>query len=292
MRLIPVVLLALLALAAPARAQLPSCDAARAGTLVVDEVIDTAQRPGSGALYATHRLELRLGLDGEAVDPDGTSYAPDINTLALTGPGVVGPFEWIGDTPGAQAVPAAWTVFRSVPFEPQEPFCAASGAVPITLRAPKPTRFSARPLTNGYDVRQERLKVLVALGAAEDLSPVDVSIRRGARGRRIALGTIHLADAGTGARDPARPYSFKRRAAGVRITAGPRDARFDTKGVVTIGVFLPKVRDGRVKRRDFTLELGRGGATLYRVRAAFRCRGLGSPPPLQICEKRKFRAGR
>ena len=151
MRLIPVVLLALLALlaaTAPARAQLPACDPARAGSLVVDEVIDTAQRPGSEALYATHRLELRLGLDGEAVDPDGTSYAPDINTLALTGPGVVGPFEWIGDTPGAQAVPAAWTVFRSVPFEPQEPFCAASGSVPITLRAPKPTRVAARPRTS------------------------------------------------------------------------------------------------------------------------------------------------
>ena len=69
--------LALLAAAAPARAQLPACDAARAGSLVVDEVIDAEQRPGSDALYATHRIELRLGLDGEAEDPDGTTYGPD-----------------------------------------------------------------------------------------------------------------------------------------------------------------------------------------------------------------------
>ena len=284
--------LALLAAAAPARAQLPACDAARAGSLVVDEVIDAEQRPGSDALYATHRIELRLGLDGEAEDPDGTTYGPDVSTLALApGPGVVGEFAWIGDTPGAHAIPATWTVIRSVMFEPQQPFCTAAGTVPVTLRAPEPTRFSARALTNDHDAQHARLKVQVALGAAEDLSPLDVAIRRGARGKRRALGTLHLAGVSSAARDPARPYAFARKAAGVRVTAGPRDARFDTKGLVTIGVLMPKVGQDKVKRRDFTLELGRGGTTLYSVRAAFRCRGLGSRG-LQICAKKKFRAGR
>ena len=71
------------------------------------------------------------------------------------------------------------------------------------------------------------------------------------------------------------------------ITAGPRDALVDTRGVATLAVRMPKVRAGRATRRNFTLEVARGGATLFSVRAGFRCRGLGSRA-VQVCERTRF----
>ena len=200
--------------------------------------------------------------------------------------GVVAPTSYIGDTPGIKELQVNWTVNKAKPTETQTPFCTATKPFAFGLARPTRTGFQVKRNLSEPTGANPRIRVNIAGGRkrTEDLRPIDVRIRRGSRGRRKRLFTIPLADVSVPKGPGVRRYRFKRRFAGMSISSAPTNAGMETRGLVTVGVKMPKARTGRRVRRSFTLELGRGGRTLLRVRAVISCRGMGRAPAFQICK--------
>jgi hypothetical protein len=276
---------------ADAQDTLPPCEPSKNGALIAPEVTDPEQRSGSRALYATHRLRLKLFADNEAEDPDGTRYQtlPGSERLAPA-PGVVGRRAFIGASPGPVGLAVIWTVTRGPFGGPYDPFCTGSETIPVTLRRPTRTSLSAERVLGDYTGDTPRVKLAIGGRASDDLRPVTVRMRRGARGGTRELFTLPLAHVTAGS----ERYRFRERFAGTTIRSARGDARFDGRALVTVGVSVPKVRAGRRLRRSFTLEAVREGDVLMRVRAVIACRGIFARgiPPFQVCDAPVWRVTR
>ena len=276
--------------AGAAQSSLPACEPAKNGFLDGPRVDDPEQRQGSRALYATHRLQVRAFPDIDVPDdPDGTQYETLGESVRLAPvPGVVGPLAFVGDAPGPTGLPVLWTVTRGLFGEPEEPYCTGSETIPVTLRKPSPTSVGAARLLVDRTGAWPRVQLAIAGRPSDDLRPVSVRIRRGASGRPRTLFALPLANVSS---DTAR-YRFTRRFAGMTVRSGPRDASMSNRGLVVVDVSVPKLRDDRRLRRDFTLEVVREGRTLLRVRAVLACRGIGSLEPAQLCTTPLWRVTR
>jgi hypothetical protein len=68
----------------------------------------------------------------------------------------------------------------------------------------------------------------------------------------------------------------------------------EARGLVTLGVYLPRARNGRTLTRNVTVELVRAGRVLMRAHAALSCHGhvVGIPPAFQECRGRAWRVTR
>ena len=276
--------------ASASQSALPPCEPAKNGALVNPRVDDPEQRPGSRALYATHRLQVRAHAEVNAMDdPDGSQYDKLTGSEHIPpGPGVLGRLAFVGETPGPVALPIRWTVTRGLFGEEKRPHCTGSETLPVTLRKPTPTSLSAQPLLVDQTGDWPRVEIPIAGRPSDDLRPVSVRARRGARGRPRTLFTLPLADVSSDTAD----FRFSRRFAGMTITSGPRDASTSSRGLVVVDVSVPKLRNGRRLRRDFTLEVVREGRVLLRVRAVLACRGVGTRDPFQACRAPVWRVSR
>jgi hypothetical protein len=287
--------LALPALAPQAAAALPACTESQGGNLVATDISDPYNPLADlTRYYATHRLIFTLRADnGSPEDPDGTRYSIEGGSERLVqAPGVVASTSYIGDTPGIKELLVNWTVNKAKPTETRTPFCTATKPFAFGLARPTRTSFQVKRSLTEPTGADPRLRVNIAGGKTEDLRPLDVRVRRGSRGRRKTLFTIPLADVSVPKGPGVRRFRFKRRFAGMTISVAPRNVSVETRGLVTLGVKMPKVRDKRRVRRSFTLELARGKRTLLRVRAVISCRGLGRAPAFQICKTPVFRVKR
>jgi hypothetical protein len=275
-----------------AQSPLPPCDAAHNGKLVNPQLSDSEQRSGSKVLYATHRIRAKLFADARVDEPFGVTYDTDPGSERLApGPGVVAPLAFVSDTPGPVSIAATWTVTRAESFgDDPEPYCTGSESIPATLRKPAPTSLAVRKLVTDLAGDTPRLKILIAGRPSDDLRPVTVRMRRGARGRARELFTVALANVTS----RAGGFRFKRRFAGVIVRSSATELFRDGRGLATVGVSMPRLRDGRHARRSFTIELVREGRLLVRVRAVIECRGLivGAPPALQECSAPVWRVTR
>jgi hypothetical protein len=134
------------------------------------------------------------------------------------------------------------------------------------------------------------VKILIAGRPNDDLRPVSVRMRRGSRGRARARFSLDLANV----TPRAGGYRFRKRFAGVTVRSAATQLFREGRGLVTLGVSMPRVRNGRSVRRDFTVELARDGRALMRVHAAIACHGriVGIPPAMQECSSRAYRVTR
>lgn len=290
MALLALALVCALPAASAAQSSPPACEPAKNGFLDQARVDDVEQPQGSRALYATHRLELRAFADIDVPDdPDGSQYniLTDSERIAQR-PGVLGRLVFMEDTPGQIDLPVEWTVTRGLFGEPKEPYCIGSATVPVTVRKPTPTSLTAERFLIDRTGDSPRVHVTIAGRKSDDLRPVSVRIRRGARGRARALFTLPLADVTS---NTAR-HRFSKRFAGMTITSGPRDDLRFVRGLLAVDVSVPKLRDDRRLRRDFTLEVVREGRPLLRVRAVLACRGAGAIQPVQMCTTPRWRVTR
>jgi len=277
MRRLPLVLLALplLVLSAAsgsgAQSGLPPCEPSTNGQLSKPELIDPEQHVSSQALYATHRLQAKLTAVNDAEDSDLTRYdiLPDSEQIDLT---------------------ATWTVTKGPFGYEKEPYCTGSEQIHATLRKPTPTTLGVLRLVTDLAGDTPRAKVAIASRPSDDLRPLTVRMRRGARGAARELFTMELADVSA----RAGGYRFSKRYAGVRVRSAKGYAPVDGRALATVGVWMPRLRDGRGATRSFTLELARDGAALLRIRAVIACRGVrvGPPPALQSCSARLWRVTR
>lgn len=258
------------------------------------EVVDPELRPGARVLYASHRLrfEVQAGTKGDE-EPDGSRFRVlDSSTALAPGPGVVADDAFIGAAPGPASVPVRWIVTRSRHGEPETPFCVGSQALALNLLAPTPTTFAAKRLLEEPSGDGPRFAVNVAGGPTEDLSPLEVRIRKIPSGRRRTLFTLPLADVSARGEPGARRYLFTKRFEGMTITSANRDATVSTRGLLTVAVKMPKARSGRTIRRSFTLELARDAGPLLRLRTVIACSGFGSRYVLQDCRTPLYRVTR
>lgn len=268
-------------------AQAAPCAPEHNGRLVSVEINDP-ENQGSKLLYASHRLQLRFELGDGSEDAEGASYDPDAESVRLApAPGVVNAAAYIG-RPGKQSVTVEWTVKRSAPFVAPAPFCTGSQVIELQLRKPKPTRFQVRPDTVDRTGAEPRLAINVAGERDEDLSPFAVSIRN-AGGKRRNLFTVPLADVSGGHEDGLRRYRFSKQVAGMTISSAPTNALTETRGLTSISLHMPKLKDGQRLRRSFALDLSREGRVLLRVRATIACRGSGRPYTAQLCSMPLYR---
>ncbi len=290
-RLALLVCLLCLAVAVPAQAQsLPPCTPSQGGRLQSVDIEDTAAH-STTRFYATHRLRLKLFASNESPDePDGTRYQVEGGTERLaSAPGVAGPTTYVPPAAGARTLLVNWTVTKSKPFEGEQRFCTGTGSFPLTVRGASRTRFKVTRHLTDYQSSAQRITVSIARGTGDNLNPLDVRMRRGRGGRRRKLFTLPLADA---ADETIKRFSYRRRFAGVGVIAQRRNALFEARGLVTLGVKMPRVRAGRRVRRSFTLELARDGRRLLAIRAVISCRGLGRAPALQVCSTPVFKVRR
>ena len=254
-------------------------------------LVDPEVRPSSHALYATHRLQADLGAIDEAQDPDGTRYdiLPDSEQLA-PGPGVVGKRAYLGETPGPIDLTATWTVTKGPFGYEKEPYCTGSEHIQATLRKPSPTSLGVLRLVSDLTGDTPRVKVAIASRPSDDLRPLTVRMRRGARGPGRELFTMELANVSA----RAGGYRFSKRYAGVTVRSAKGYAPVDGRALATVGVWMPRLRDGRGATRSFTLELTREGEVLLRIRAVIACQGVrvGPPPALQSCSAPLWRETR
>lgn len=266
---------------AAAAAAAPPCPAERNGRLVEVEVTDP-ENQGSKTLYATHRLRFRFELSEGSEDAEEARYNPDPESVRLApAPGVLGPDAFVGG-PGAHSLTVEWTVKREGPFIAPGPYCTGSQQVQLQLRKPKPTRFQVRRDTVDRTGAEPRLVVNVAGERDEDLSPLEVSVRNSG-GKRRGLFTLPLADVSGGNEEGLGRYRYSTKVAGMRIESAPTSALTETRGLLSLSLFMPRLGNGERLRRSFALELGRDGAVLLRVRATIACRGFGSHRPVQYC---------
>jgi hypothetical protein len=278
--------------AGDAQSSLPPCEPSKNGRLVKSELTDPEPLHGSHALYATHRLQADLGAINEAQDPDFTRYEvlPDSEQLA-PGPGVVGKRAYVGEAPGLVNLAALWTVTRGPFGYEKEPYCTGSGSIAATLRKPSPTSLAVQRRVTDLSGDEPRVKIAIAGRPSDDLRPVTVRMRRGARGAARELFTIPLADVSA----HASPFRFRKRFAGVTVRTAAGDARFDALAVAVLSVWMPKVRDGHHVTRSFTVEVVREGRVLVRVRAVIACHGrhlVGIPSAFQECSAPTWRVTR
>ena len=275
-----------------AQSPLPPCDAAHNGKLVKPELIDPQQRVGSKVLYATHRIRAKLYADASLDEPYGVSYETDPGSERLAaGSGVVGPLGFVSNTPGPVQIPATWTVTRAESFgDDPQPFCTGSESIAATLRKPSATSLATRLSVTDLSGADPRVKMLIAGRPNDDLRPVTVRMRRGARGPERELFTVELANV----TPHAGGYRFRKRFAGVTVQTSATQLYIEGRGLVTLGVSLPRARNDRTLSRDFTVELVRDGHVLMRVHAAISCHGriVGPPPPMQECRSRAWRVTR
>ena len=275
-----------------AQTPLPPCDAAHNGKLVNPQLADAEQRSGSKVLYATHRLRAKLYADSRIDEPYGVQYETDPGSERLApGPGVVGPLGFVSNAPGPVQIPVIWTVTRAESFgDDPEPYCQGSESIAATLRKPARTSLLARESITDLSGADPRVKVIIGGYPKDDLRPVTVRMRRGARGRARELFTVELANV----TPRAGGFRFKKRAAGVTVRSSATQAFREGRGLVTIGVSMPRVRNGGRVSRDFTLELVREGRVLMRVHDAISCHGriVGPPPAMQLCDSRGWRVSR
>jgi hypothetical protein len=290
-------LIAFLVLAGPGRSgaqtSLPPCEPSTNGKLIKPGLTDPQQRSESTKLYATHRLHANLSATTDEYQaPDGSRYEVDPDSEHLApGPGVVGSRAFLQDAPGPVTVTAAWTVMRREFFGAiPEPHCIGSESIAATLLKPAPTSIAARLLVTDLAGDGPRVKILIAGRASDDLRPLTVRMRRGARGVARELFTLQLANV----TPRAGGYRFRKRFAGVTVQTGPTQLFIDGRGLVTLGVSMPRLHDGRSAKRSFTLELVRDGRLLMRVRAVLACHGriVGAPPALQECSAPVWRVTR
>lgn len=264
------------ALAAP-----PPCPPEHNGRLADVEVTDPENQRSPG-LYATHRLGFRFEMGDGSEDAAGASYNPDGETVRLApGPGVLGPASFVG-RPGAQSVAVEWIVRREGPLIVPAPFCTASQQVQLQLRKPRPTRFQVLPNTIDRTGAEPRLVVNIAGEPNEDLRPLGLSIRV-AGGKRRDLFTLPLADVSGGHDEGLRRYRHSAKVAGMTISSAPTNASTQTRGLLSVALAVPRLRDGQRLRRRFSLELGRNGKTLLRVRATIACHAFGTLEAVQYC---------
>lgn len=275
-----------------AQTPLPPCDAAHNGKLSNPELSDVEQRSGSKVLYATHLIRAKLFADARVDEPFGVQYETDPGSERLApGPGVVAPLGFVSNTPGPVQIPVIWTVTRAESFgDDPQPYCQGSEIIPATLRKPARTSLLARESITDLSGADPRVKIIIGGYPKDDLRPVTVRIRRGARGRARELFTVELANV----TPRAGGFRFKKRAVGVTVRSSATQAFREGRGLVTVGVSMPRVRDGGRVSRDFTVELVREGRVLMRVHDAITCRGqiVGPPPAMQLCDSRGFRVTR
>src|SRR5215207_4431186 len=279
---------------APAHAQspLPPCDAAHNGKLVKPQLSDPEQRVGSTALYATHRIGAKLFADARLDEPFGVTYETDPGSERLgAGPGVVSPLGFVSNTPGAVQIPAIWTVTRAESFgDDPQPYCEGSESIAATLLKPARTSLFARQNVSDLSGAEPRVKILIAGRPNDDLRPVTVRMRRSTRGRARELFTLQLANV----TPRAGGFRFRKRLAGVTVQTSATKLYIEGRGLVTLGVSMPRARNGQTLRRNFTVELVREGRVLMRVHAAISCHGhiVGPPPAMQECHSRAWRISR
>jgi hypothetical protein len=275
-----------------AQAPLPPCDAAHNGKLSNPQLADVEQRSGSKRLYATHLVRAKLFADARVDEPFGVQYDTDPGSERLApGPGVVAPLGFLSNTPGPVQIPVIWTVTRAESFgDDPEPFCQGSESIAATLRKPARTSLVARESITDLSGAEPRVKIVIGGYPRDDLRPVTVRMRRGTHGRTRDLFTVQLANV----TPRAGGFRFKKRAAGVTVRSSATQAFREGRGLVTVGVSMPRVRDGGRVSRNFTVELVREGRVLMRVHDAITCRGriVGPPPAMQLCDSRGFRVTR
>jgi hypothetical protein len=297
MRRLPLVLLALPLLVlsgtsgSGAQSGLPPCEPSTNGQLSNPELIDPEQHVSSRALYATHRLQAKLSAVNDAEDPDLTRYdiLPDSEQLA-PGPGVVGRRAYIGEAAGPVDLTATWTVRRGPFGYEKEPYCTGSEQIHATLRKPSPTTLGVLRLVTDLAGDTARVKVAIASRPSDHLRPLTVRMRRGARGTARELFTMELANVSA----RAGGYRFSKRYTGVTVRSAKGYAPVDGRALATVGVWMPRLRDGHGATRSFTLELTREGEVLLRIRAVIACQGMrvGPPPALQSCSAPLWRVTR
>jgi len=277
---------------AGAQSPLPRCDAQHNGQLINPELTDPEQRVGSKALYATHRIRAKLFADARIDEAFGVTFETDPGSERLApGPGVVGPLGFVSNTPGPVQIPTTWTVTRAESFgDDPEPWCMGSESIAATLRKPSATSLLARQNVTDVTGADPRVTILIGGRPDDDLRPMTVRMRRGARGRAREIFTLELANV----TPRAGGYRFRKRFAGVTVRSSATQAFREGRGLVTLGVTLPRARNGRTLRRDFTVELVRAGRVLMRVRQAISCHGriVGIPPAMQECRSRAWRVTR
>jgi len=272
---------------ADALAAQPPCLPEHNGRLADVEVTDP-ENQGSSVLYATHRLGFRFELGEGSEDAEGASYNPDPESVRLApGPGVLGPTSFAGRS-GAQSVTVEWTVRREGPFIAPAPFCAASQQVQLQLRRPKPTRFQVLRNTVDRTGAEPRLLVNIAGERNEDLRSLESSIRV-AGGKRRELFALPLADVSGGHEKGLRRYRHSAEVAGMTISSAPTNASNETRGLLSVALEMPRLRDGQRLRRSFSLEFDRDGKVLLRVRATIACHAFGALQPVQYCSLPLFR---
>ena len=281
----------LLAATGGAQTPLPACDAAHNGKLVNPQLSDPEQRSESKVLYATHRIRAKLFADARVDEPYGAQYETDPGSERLApGPGVVGPLGFVSNTPGPVEIPAIWTVTRAEFGDDPQPYCTGSESIAATLREPARTSLFARENVTDLSGANPRVTILIAGRPNDDLRPVTVRMRRGTRGRARELFTVELANV----TPRAGGFRFRKRAAGVTVQSSATKLYIEGRGLVTLGVSMPRARNGQTVSRNFTVEVLRDGRALMRVHASISCHGhiVGPPPPMQECRSRAYRVTR